>query len=83
MNVPDPTEMCLSVVPDRYGAKFKLHTNIGHAKNALAVRRNVRIVKDGEARWASKPSGGQIYQLVDMQWQLVYDVPIGGPLPWA
>ena len=78
--LPDPTKMFLSVVPNRFGPKFKLHTNIGHAKNALAVKRDVR---DGEARWANKPGGGQIYQLVDMEWQLVYDVPIGGPLPWA
>ena len=81
--LPDPTKMCLSVVPNRFGPKFKLHTSISHAKNAIAVKRNFRVVKDGNANWENRPGGGQIYQLVDMEWQLVYDVPVGGPLPWA
>lgn len=65
----------LSVCPDRRPQQ-KVHTNLGHAKNAVAYRDN----------WGRGLADDcQIYEWHEDSWSLLYDVPAGTRsrnMPW-
>jgi hypothetical protein len=65
----------LSVCPDR-SPRQKVHTNLGHAKNAVAYR----------DQWGhGLHAACQIYEWKDNEWSLLYDVPAGtrsNNMPW-
>lgn len=66
----------LTVIPDRL-PKQKVHTNLGHAKNAINYRT--------DAWGQGTPSECLLYEWKDDEWQLLYRVPAGTSkknLPW-
>lgn len=73
----------LSVMENR-SPEQKLHSNLGHAKNAIGQGGGYDYRNDKYVRMAR---GGQIYEWdpIHNEWKLLYDVPARTPvseLPW-
>lgn len=68
-----PVEMkWLTDVPSRgHSARWKLHKNLGHAKNALSF---------GYGRHPRQPM--QLFEWQDDRWVLLYEWHYGDPEPW-
>lgn len=74
--MPDkpPTLHYLTFVPGRYSGKYKVHTGLNHAKNALSIRSNYGGAK-----------GGVIWQWNEAEnvWVEIFRVePTATELPW-
>lgn len=91
--IKPPTAFWLSLIPFRRPTQ-KLHTSIGHAKNAIAGRTHWRGVtlheeidgiRTGRTKYATPVQGGQIWYWRGEDWELVCDIPAGTlnvRLPW-
>lgn len=73
---PAPTPY-LTVIPGRRPEQ-KVHTSINAAKNAFGPGRrndNLRSPHGGRYYSLNTHGWGQLYQMVDGEWELLYDVP--------
>lgn len=70
-----PTLHYLSFVPNRYAGKYKVHQNIGHAKNAISCKMS----------YYSGSAGGVIWKWDEAEnvWVELFRVEPGAKeLPW-
>lgn len=78
-NLPDPSNLHVSIIPSR-NPRVKVHANLGDAKKAIAITHSSGYDPDG-CRWGYR--AGQIYNLVDGEWNLLYDIKDRDQeLPW-
>ena len=79
-NLPNPSELHVSIIPSR-NPRVKVHANLGDARKAIGVTRS--SWRDEEGRWQYGYAAGQIYNLVDGEWNLLYDIKDREQtLPW-
>ena len=79
-NLPDPSELHVSIIPSR-NPRVKVHANLGDARKAIGITQSVW--RDEEDRWQYGHAAGQIYNLVDGEWNLLYDIKDRDQeLPW-
>ena len=78
--LPDPSKLHVSIIPSR-NPRVKVHANLGDACKAISVTRS--IWRDEKDRRQYGYAAGQIYNLVDGEWNLLYDVKDRDQeLPW-
>ena len=71
-NLPDPSELHVSIIPSR-NPRVKVHANLGDARKAIGITQ----------RYKYGYAAGQIYNLVDGEWNLLYDIKEREQmLPW-
>lgn len=91
--IKPPTRFWLSVCPFRTPIQ-KLHTSLGHARNAVGGRslwggkylyEEIDGIRTGRSAFAREVEPGQIWEWNGSDWDLVHDIPKGTldvRLPW-
>ena len=79
-NLPDPSKLHVSIIPSR-NPRVKVHASLGDARKAVAIAHTAWY--DENLTWHEGYHAGQIYNLVDGKWNLLYDIKDREQeLPW-
>lgn len=83
IELPPVGSIAVSVIPLRNINTIKIHKTLGHAKAAVQVH----TLRRGSYPdyWSEITVNAQIYNIVDGDWNLLYDVKAGtkvDDLPW-
>lgn len=83
IKLPDVGSIAVSVIPLRNINTVKIHKTLGHAKAAVQV--HTRYCGRYPDNWDEITVDAQIYNIVDGDWNLLYDIKAGtrvDDLPW-
>ena len=83
IDLPPVGSIAVSVIPLRNINTIKIHKTLGHAKAAVQV--HTRHCGSSPDYWSEITVNAQIYNIVDGDWNLLYDIKAGtkvDDLPW-